>query len=76
MLLEQFLWDEELTLQLTYPSLLCHFPWSPPLHVQYLMLLEQFLRDEELTLKDLAGRLPPLNELIRDYKVCVWRGGR
>lgn len=38
------------------------------------MLLDQFLRDEELTLKDLAGRLPPLHELIREYKVSGWVG--
>jgi hypothetical protein len=41
------------------------------------MLLEQFLTDEEVTLKELTVRLPPLNELIQDYKVgagrWVWR---
>lgn len=33
------------------------------------MLLEQFLKDDEITLKELTVRLPPLDELIQDYKV-------
>jgi hypothetical protein len=54
----------------------CPMPAPSPLSLstlQYLMLLEQFLKDEEVTLKELTVRLPPLNELIQDYKVGAGR---
>jgi hypothetical protein len=47
--------------------------------LQYLMLLEQFLFDGDMTLRELAGDLPPLHVLIRDYHVApgvawgLWR---
>jgi hypothetical protein len=43
------------------------------------MLLEQLLREKQLSLQHLAAVLPPVHELIRDYKVApgiawsMWR---
>lgn len=43
------------------------------------MLLDQFLVDGDMTLRELAGDLPPLHELIKDYHVApgvawgLWR---
>lgn len=50
---------------------------TPPSSLlQYLMLLDQFVADGELSLRDIARSLPPLHELIQDYKVRGVRGGR
>lgn len=66
---------QHVMLTLPLPPVLC--PFSP--YLQYLMLLEQLLREKRLRLQHLAGVLPPVHELIRDYKVApgiawaLWR---